>query len=243
MRDLCPDRPAKGSAPCTLDKGHLQIEADLIDVTRDSQAGMRTTTSLVASPTLKWGVGDNLDVEATWSPYARVSTSGPGVHDRATGVGDLYLRAKANLTGNRNEGVNLAIAPFVKAPTAKSGIGDGAWEQGVLAMAAGDGPGGWSWDATVEADRLHDEAGGGWHGAGSLAFGLTHALGPLSATAEVWTQVDWEPTGTERQASADLALAWIPQRQPTLQLDAGVNLGLNRQTPDVQAYLGVTRRF
>ncbi len=28
LRDLCPDRPAKGTAPCTVDAGHLQLEMD-----------------------------------------------------------------------------------------------------------------------------------------------------------------------------------------------------------------------
>jgi hypothetical protein len=187
---------------------------------------------------------DALDLEAAWTPYTRVSTHGPGaVRDHDEGVGDLYLRGKANLTGNRDHGINLALAPYLKAPTASHGLGDGAWEEGLVAAAAGSGPAGWSWDLTAEADRLRDDDDHGWHGAESLALGLTHALGPLSATAELWAARNGDPSGAERQVSADAALAWIPKGRPDLQLDAGVNLGLNRRTPDVQAYLGLARRF
>ena len=43
------------------------------------------------------------------------------------------------------------------------------------------------------------------------------------------------------QASADLALALgLPN---DLQLDCGVNLGLNPQTAAAEGYLGVSRRF
>ena len=41
----------------------------------------------------------------------------------------------------------------------------------------------------------------------------------------------------------DLGAAWIPSSQPNLQLDGGVNLGLNSRTPGVQAYVGISRRF
>ena len=38
-------------------------------------------------------------------------------------------------------------------------------------------------------------------------------------------------------------VAGTTQDQATFQLDGGVNLGLNRATPGVQAYIGVSRRF
>jgi hypothetical protein len=35
----------------------------------------------------------------------------------------------------------------------------------------------------------------------------------------------------------------FPAEQPHFQLDGGVNLGLNSQTPGVQACVGVSQRF
>ena len=70
---------------------------------------------------------------------------------------------------------------------------------------------------------------------------------PLSKTVtgfiELWGDENFEPSGHVTQASFDLAGAWIPTKRPNFQLDGGVNLGLNNQTPGVQAYVGVSQRF
>jgi hypothetical protein len=46
-----------------------------------------------------------------------------------------------------------------------------------------------------------------------------------------------------RQYSFDLGASWISPRQPNLQLDCGVNFGLNHVTPAAQIYTGVSQRF
>jgi len=245
LRPLCPDRPGKGTAPCTVDRGRWQLEVDGADYTRQSAGGAVTTTWVLASPELKYGLTDDLDLEASFAPFNRVSSRpAPNAPKRTlTGVGDLFLRAKLNLTGNSQGALGLAIEPYVKAPTARDGIGDGAWEEGVLAPVSLNLPHGWSLAATPEADLVLDAAGAGRHVALQLPVGLGHAIGPVAASVELWTQQDFDPAGTTRQYSVDLAAAWQPAGQPDLQLDAGVNLGLNAATPDVQVYAGLSRRF
>ncbi len=241
LRDLCPDRPAKGTAPCTVDAGHLQLEIDLADITRDRHQGERDTTRLFASPLIKLGVTDTLDIEAGLTPYIR-ETIRPG--GSVSGVGDLTLKAKLNLTGNRDKGLNLALAPFVIAPTATHGLGDGGWEGGLVMATAHDLPHGWSLNITPEIDALRNQDGGGVHPTLSNAVGLTHEIAKgVSATGEVWLSRDLDPAGHTRQASGDVALAWIPSRSPNLQWDVGLNLGLDRNTPDIQGYIGLARRF
>jgi hypothetical protein len=44
-----------------------------------------------------------------------------------------------------------------------------------------------------------------------------------------------------RQYSFDLDAAWLADND--MQLDGGLNIGLNRATPDLEIYLGVSRRF
>ena len=63
----------------------------------------------------------------------------------------------------------------------------------------------------------------------------------LNLSAEIWGQWDWDPAGTTRQASADGAVAYLLSNN--VQLDAGANFGLNRNTPDVELYGGVSKRF
>jgi hypothetical protein len=59
--------------------------------------------------------------------------------------------------------------------------------------------------------------------------------------AEVWTSQNLDPAGTVSQYSADVDAAWLVNNDT--QLDCGLNLGLNRATPDLEVYFGVSRRF
>jgi len=63
----------------------------------------------------------------------------------------------------------------------------------------------------------------------------------LNLSAELWGGWDWDPAGTTRQASADGSVAYLLSND--VQLDAGANFGLNRATPDVEIYGGVSKRF
>jgi len=60
-------------------------------------------------------------------------------------------------------------------------------------------------------------------------------------STELWAAWDWEPSGTVKQASWDGAVAYDIGKD--LQLDAGANFGLNRQTPGVEVYSGISVRF
>jgi hypothetical protein len=73
-----------------------------------------------------------------------------------------------------------------------------------------------------------------------VSLGLA-ATSKLNLSAELWRQWDWDPSGTIRQASADGAVAYLVSSE--VQVDAGANLGLNRDTPDVELYAGVSKRF
>jgi hypothetical protein len=67
------------------------------------------------------------------------------------------------------------------------------------------------------------------------------ATDKLNLSAELWAGWDWDPSGTTRQASADGAVAYLLSKN--VQLDAGANFGLNRVTPDVELYGGVSVQF
>ena len=245
LRPLCPDRPSKGTSACTVDAGHVQVEADLANLTHDASGGVTSDAWAFANPTLKLGVTDSFDIEANLAPYVLIRTHDrtSGARSTVSGIGDLFLRAKLNLAGNAGGAFGLALEPYVKAPTAPSSVGNGAWEGGLLAPISYNLPMGWSLGVTPEADVIANASGSGRHLAVALPVGLGHSLGPIAATVEVWTSQDFDPAGTTRQYSLDFAAAWQPPRQPNLQLDGGVNLGLNSATPGVQVYVGVARRF
>lgn len=96
---------------------------------------------------------------------------------------------------------------------------------------------------TPQLAAARNADGRGDHAAGSAAVSLSRAFGSTSLGAELWGLADDDPQKRTYEASFDLTCAWTPQATPDLQLDGGVNAGLNRHTPDVEAYVGVSRRF
>ena len=244
LRDLCTDRPAKSTSPCTVDAGHIQIEADLVSRTVDHSGGVRTTTRLYGNPTVKLGLTDQWDIEANITPYETVAVRDHGATTSVSGVGDLYLKAKRNLVTKADAALDVGLAPFLKLPTARAGLGDGAVEGGLIIPVSLALPRSWSLVIDPEVDILQNTSGVGQHANIAGLISLSKAVAPrLILSVELWSGVNWDPAGHVTQASADLGAAWTPKASPNLQFDAGLNLGLNSVTPDEQGYLGLTRRF
>jgi hypothetical protein len=63
----------------------------------------------------------------------------------------------------------------------------------------------------------------------------------FTISGELWGAWDFDPSGTVRQYSLDGAAAFLLSNN--VQIDAGVNFGLNRNTPDVELYSGIAFRF
>jgi hypothetical protein len=246
LRSLCTDRPTKSDGACTVDAGHWQLESDLYNVTFQTTDGVSTRTQLFTDPTLKLGVTNALDLEVSIAPYEQVTThdSVGGVRTDAGGVGDLYLRAQWNLLGDDGGAIAAALYPFVKLPTAPSTIGNGAVEEGMIVPVSFTLPGNWQLTIDPEADALANPAGTGRHlnitSPLSLGYPITKTV---TVFGELWGDIDFVPHGSVTQTSFDLAAAWIPAKSPSFQLDGGVNLGLNKETPGAQAYVGISHRF
>lgn len=241
LRALCPDRPGKGTSACTVDAGHFQLEVDAFDGTFQRQDGVTNDTYFVADPTLKFGVTDNWDIEASIAPVEIIHTHN-GVGSRTdTGIGDLFLRTKANLSGNEGGNWGVAIEPFLKIPTARAAIGNGYVEGGALVPLSLDLGNGWSVASTPEIDVLHDEARVGYHADIINVIGVGRAVNDVTLGVEAWSSSDLDPAGSSQQYSLDFDVAWQPDGDT--QLDGGIDVGMNHQTPGAQVYMGVSRRF
>jgi hypothetical protein len=240
LAPICPDRPGKGTSPCTLATGHAQIEAGLFDESTQRRDSVTTDAGNAGSLLAKFGVSGNLDLEAGMALYQFQRVNDGGAVTRQEGVGDLSLHAKWNPL---EDGGRLAFVldPYLKLPTAGHGLGNGAVEGGLAAPISYDLGGGWSLAATPEADLLRDAAGDGYHANLANVVGLSRAFGPLTLGAEVWGDQNLDPAGAVAQYSADADAALLVGNDT--QLDCGVNLGLNRATPDAEFYFGVSRRF
>ena len=238
---ICTDRPSKATSACTVPKGSFQLETDLINWTRLDVAGTRTDTILYTNPTFKYGVTGSTDIEASITPYETVRTRDALGINMIGGVGDLYLRVKQRLTPSDAK-AQFALIPYVKVPTAKTGLGNRKIEGGLVGTGVFTLPAGFSLTFTPEIDDLENANLDGHHAQVVSALNLSKTLSSkITANAELWTSQNYDPTGTVKQYSVDGAIAYVPT--PDLQFDAGINLGLNSSTPGVQLYAGVARRF
>lgn len=239
---ICTDRPTKSNFACTVPKGFVQIESDVLNWTRIDVGGVRADAIVPLAPVFKYGVGPSTDFNVAWSPYVRVRTRAGGQVGVIDGVGDVVLRVKQRFT-DPSKPVQFSLIPYVKAPTAKLGIGNGEWEGGIIAPMNISIPNGFTLTIVPQGDVAADLLNAsGRHGRFVGLVNLGYQMTPkVTLYTELWTSQDFDPSGTIRQYSFDFAVARLMGKNT--QLDFGGNFGLNRNTPDAQLYLGVSTRF
>ena len=234
---ICADRPAKANAVCTVPAGHFQLEVGAVDWTRIKDDGATVDSTTVGSSLFKFGLNDRSDLEISVTPYVKIK----GDDASASGFGDVVVRYKYRLTAG-DAPVQLALLPFMKLPTAKHDIGDGKVEGGLAVPVSFTLIGPISATLGPEVDALADVDGHGHHAALTNVFNLTAAVTPVfSIGGELWSSINYDPAETINQASADVAGGYTIGND--VQLDAGANFGLTRETPDLEFYGGISARF
>jgi hypothetical protein len=243
LRVFTTGRPTKGNSPITVDAGHFQIETDLFNYQHSNAGGVTTRLYTTADPVLKVGLTNSIDFELQFNGYNWFREHDPATGRKvssADGAGDLVLRPKFNLFGNEG-GPALAVIPYVKFPVASHQIGNGAFEGGVIAPFSFPLP--WNFAGVVmpEVDVVRNASDAGRHFNYTQLFGLSHPIGSKTTVyAEIYSALGTDHA-TPPVYTFDVAAAYLVT--PTLQLDAGVNLGLNHAAPNVQAYTGLSKRF
>jgi hypothetical protein len=248
LRPLETDRPTKANSPYTVDAGHFQYEADLVNWTYDHYNYSRTTTNtvLVSDPTLKLGLTNRTDLEVVLAPIniIRSTDRTTGNRFQANGFGDTYTRVKFNLLGDDGGDYALAVAPYVKAPTAAVHVGNDHWEGGGYAPFSFALPGDFTGLVMTELDFLENADLSGVHQNYQNLINVSHVIGPASANVTGYVEL-YSDVNTDRNVQPfytfDLAAAWLVGN--SLQLDIGTNIGLNKAAPDLQAYIGISQRF
>ena len=237
LRDFCADRPGKGTPACILDTGHLQAEVGLADAVFVRRHRTDEDTYALGAAEFRLGLTARLEAEVGWTPYIIDHQHGAGT---VRGTGDAFFGARFALTDPDEVGPALSIQGFLTAPTATHGLGAGGWTGGVR-LPASLPIGGASLGLTPEVDIVRDSRGHGTHMAWSNTIGVSRNLGTASLGMELWGQVDDDPSRRVYKASADFTGALLVGKNA--QLDAGVNIGLNRATADAEVYAGIAKRF
>jgi hypothetical protein len=239
---ICPDRPSKSTGECTVPQGRWQVETGLVDWSRDKSEGVRTEVTAWGGSLIKYGIAPAADVELGITPLETLSIDGPGMHEHHSSFGDVIVRVKYRLTPDGSP-VSIALDPVVKLPTANHELGNGKVEGGLLVpIGAQLGKGPLTLSLDPELDLLSDEDGHGHHAATQQVLNLGFQVNDrLSVSTELWAMWDWDPAGTGREVSADGSVAYLLSKN--LQVDAGANFGLNKQTPGAELYTGMSVRF
>lgn len=245
LRDFAADRPAKSYGPTTIDAGRVQLEVELFNYTNQKIDGIRTQTYVGPNPTARIGLTNNVELQLNMSPFVHqnVRDTLAGTSTNASGVSDLFARAKVNVWGNEGGKTALAIMPYVKFGTAPVSLGGNqTTEYGIIAPFSITLPENRSLVFNSEWDNLKNANDGNFHSQFVNTISLSGPIAKdVTLTGELWSQINVDPARTGHQYSFDTALAWVPK--PNLQFDVGANFGLNKETPALQVYTGVTRRF
>jgi hypothetical protein len=243
MRELTPDRPDKTESPYTVDAGHFQLEMDVVTFTLNRSNGARTEAWNVAPVNIKIGLLNNVDLQVIFDNYLYVHTEDRQAHKMTTqsGVGDFTTRLKINLWGNDGGKTAFGFLPFVKFPTNTDHLGNDAVEGGVIFPLAVKLPAGWDMGLETGSSFLRNEQDRGYHAEFVNMVTVGHELiGKLGGYLEFFSSVSTE-RGSSWVGTVDLGLTY--GLTETIQLDAGVNLGVTRSADDVDAFTGLTVRF
>jgi hypothetical protein len=243
-RDYCPARPGIGTPACTIAPGHVSVETALSDWTRDENSDHRSDTILIGETLVRLGVTDAIELQAGFTSFGHLRTRDKlsGTVERANRVGDALLGFKADLKNPDGSGLSAAVQPFVTLPVGRSPVGAGDWGVGLVVPITYDLSDAINLEATSEIDAAVNQDGNGRHLAFSETAGLTLALNKnVTATAELQALRDDNAYGATTQFLAGLSLACMVGKN--MQIDAGANAGLNRNSPAMELYLGVARRF
>jgi hypothetical protein len=247
MRAFTPERPTQAFSPFTVDAGHYQYESDLLNYTHTNYLGAGTLSYLTADPTVKLGLTNWIDFEVAFNGYLNSATHGnlSGVLiNNGHGFGDTIFKIKYNVLGNDGGTFALAFTPFVKAPSAAPGLGNGVVEGGVIAPLQINLPQDYTLILQTEVDALKNANDERRHAnfvnLASVSHDLPFISKDLSLSVEFRSAVGTD-TGTPTVYTFDLGLAYLIL--PNVQLDAGANFGLTKASPDMNVYTGISARF
>jgi hypothetical protein len=237
MREMTTDRPDTTESAYTVDAGHLQIELSFIDYVHEDGID-----SFSVMPTnFRLGVLNNLEFAIVVEPYLNIESADMGAITSDSGFGNIQVRSKLSLWGNDGGRTALSLMPFVTLPTASSLHSHDHVEFGLIIPFAISLDDEWGLGMMAEFDAVFDQTRDQY----DLEFIHTTAIGrdiigDLGAYVE-YIGIAFSAPGSDYQAALGLGLTYA--FTPDLQLDAGMNIGLNDAAEDLNPFVGMSIRF
>ncbi|MEO0410498.1 MAG: transporter [Pseudomonadota bacterium] len=236
---VCTDRPTNGNAVCSVPQGRFQIEMDFVNWAQSDTAFGDSETLLFTNPTLKYGLTDRSDLQVSISPRVRTRTDTATGRARDAGVSDVLLRYKYRFS-KAHAAVQFGVIPYITVPTASDG--EDRVSGGVAVPISLPLSEKLTLVTSPQINLVPDSASGGYHLGLVNLINLGYALtSKFALYAEVFAQNDFDPAGDTHVYTADFAASYLIT--PRIQIDAGTNIGLNRDAPDIQLYTGLSVLF
>ena len=231
LRDLTTDRPDRTESPITVDKGHVQVELDFVNVTQVA-ASMRSYG--FGAVNAKLGLSDNVDLQVVGQVHERTKV---GALTTSSTLPEVMARLKVNLWGDDGGRTAAALMPFVTVPTESSGSVEG----GLIVPLAIELGRGWGFGTMSELDVVRSETSASHqlNAVHSVTFGHD-----LTATVGMYGELAAELRNAAVKTVATTANTGVTLRVgDNLQFDAGANVGLNDHADRIRVFVGMARRY
>ena len=238
-----PTGPASARLPARSTAAISPSNCGLADWTLDRQPGTREDDISAGDLLVRYGLTDSLEMQVGWTAYTHVRARSGNVVEQGRRHRRRVRRIAPEPARIRTARASRSQScPTRRCRSGSDGIGAGDWGAGLLVPVSYELPHGFALGLTAEADAAVDQDGNGRHLAYSAILGLDVPVSEkVGATVELSAGRDEDPSGHATQLLAGLSAGWTPNDD--LQLDVGANLGLNRDSPDLELYFGVARRF
>lgn len=240
MRELVTDRPDKTEAPYTLDAGHFMFETDLATYSRNDDNGILTEDLTLNFINAKFGITNESDLQILLETFKSINVKTAVDESKVSGIGDLTVRFKQNIFGNDAGTSALAVMPFLKIPTAKTSIGNGKVEGGVIIPFGFELNETYSMGTMAQWNLNSDGANGYISEVVTSATIGRDLIGNLGGYIEFWNAVSFA-SGSEWVATTDFGFTYGVNED--VQLDAGINIGVTDSADDLNPFAGLTMRF
>jgi hypothetical protein len=251
LRDMDTDRPNLTNTPTTIDAGHVQIETGFLDYsfnrTRTPDGKIVRTDAIDAGQfNVRLGVLDNLELNVVINSFDYLRSHDPdaGVA-RTSGFGDTTLGGKFNFWGNeindKTWATALAIQPQFSFPTARDSLGEGRLQMSVALPFYMNLPYAFHFYVQPTIGMQRNVANDGYVTSFGNAVSVDRVvIGKLDTYIEYASDFTTEQHAKTEQ-TLDLGLTY--PLTDNIQLDAGVNLGLNHASNKFDVVTGISVRF
>jgi len=249
MREFEPDRPDLTDNPFTVDAGHVQMEADIVNysLSRPDPEGTVTEKFLFGATDIRVGLTNNIEVDALVQPINAVRTqfAHSAKDDWAAGPDTLEIGSKFNLYGNdtfeKPGAIAIGLRPFIEIPTVRNGVGEEEVEGGISGLLAVKLSEKAEIELMSEYDFIKNEEGSGYHveyfNSGSFSYEWNSKISTYLEVATLFGNED--PSGGVIQLGAGI----LYQPRENVQIDIGSNFGVTRASDRINPFVGMTKRF